>query len=109
MKRLKAPLALAAELKSRLAERNLTQSTSIAKASGLGQSQVYRNLYGRPKTVSKTLRALCEYAGVNAYEGAADPSQSPVLMSALGSIWDGSEAHARRLAKLLFAHQRAHV
>lgn len=109
MKRLKNPIALAAELRARLADRQLIHSTAIAAASGLGQSQVYRNLFGRPKKVSKTLRALCEYANVNAYEGAADPSESPILMSALGNIWDGSEGHARRLAKLLFAHQRAHV
>lgn len=109
MKRTKAPLALAIEIRTRLAERKLVTSTAIAKESGLGQSQVYRNLFGRPKTASKTLLALCEYAGVDAYEGYSDPAQSQILMNALGSIWDGSEAHARRLAKLLFAHQRAHV
>ena len=109
MKRTKAPLALASEVRARLAERQLVTSTAIAKASGLGQSQVYRNLFGRPKTASKTLLALCKYAGVDAYEGHADPTQSQVLMSALSSIWDGSESHARRLARLLFAHQRAHV
>lgn len=109
MKRTKPPLALANEVRSRLAERNLVTSAAIARASGLGQSQVHRNLFGRPKKASKTLLALCIYAKVDAYESFTDPSQSQVLMSALGSIWDGSEDHARRLAKLLFAHQRAHV
>lgn len=109
MKRTKAPLALASEIRARLSERQLVTSTAIAKASGLGQSQVYRNLFGHPKTASKTLLALCNYAGVDAYEGYADPAQSQVLMSALGSIWDGSDAHARRLARLLLAHHRAHA
>jgi hypothetical protein len=30
-------------------------------------------------------------------------------MEALAQVWDGSEAHARRLAKLLFAHRQAHM
>lgn len=109
MKRQKDPLALAAEVRARLAERDLTTSSAIARAFDLGQSQVYRNLFGRPKTVSKTLMLLCKHANVNAYEGMIDPSQSHVLMQALGTIWDGSESHARKLANLLFAHQRAHM
>ncbi|WP_363799856.1 hypothetical protein ABU614_07025 [Lysobacter firmicutimachus] len=109
MKRHKDPLVLAAEVRVRLAERNLTTSSSIARAFDLGQSQVYRNLFGRPKTVSKTLTMLCKHANVDAYEGVVDPSQSQVLMQALATIWDGSESHARKLANLLFAHQRAHV
>lgn len=109
MKKRKDPLALAAEVKVRLAERELTTSSAIARAFDLGQSQVYRNLFGRPKTVSKTLAALCKHANVDAYEGTIDPSQSQILMQALGTIWDGSESHARKLANLLFAHQRAHV
>lgn len=109
MKKQKEPLALAAEIRARLAERQLTTSSAIARAFDLGQSQVYRNLFGRPKTVSRTLMSLCKHANVDAYEGTSDPSQSQVLMQALGTIWDGSESHARRLANLLFAHQRAHV
>lgn len=109
MKRQKAPTALAGEIRTWFAARDLTTSTAIAKACGLGQSQVYRNLFGHPRTVSKTLAALCNHAGVNAYEGSVDPRESQVLMQALGTIWDGTDSHARRLAKLLFAHQQAHV
>lgn len=109
MRREKAPLALAGEIRAKLANRQLTKSTEIARASGLGQSQVHRNLFGRPKKLSKTLRELCKYADVSAYEGVSDPRESQVLIDALASIWDGSEAHARRLARLLFAHQQARV
>ncbi len=55
------------------------------------------------------MRQLCEYAGIDAYEGTADPSESKVLMEALATVWDGTDAHAKRLAKLLFAHQQAHM
>ncbi|MFK2919043.1 helix-turn-helix domain-containing protein [Dyella koreensis] len=109
MKRPKDPIALAHELRQRLAERGLTSGTAIAKATGLGQSQVHRNLYGSPRRVSRTLLALCKYAKIDAYERASDPRNSLALMEALAQVWDGSEAHARRLAKLLFAHRQAHM
>ncbi|WP_447905151.1 hypothetical protein [Stenotrophomonas sepilia] len=109
MKRLKHPLALASELRDKLALEGLTHSSAIARAANLGQPQVYRNLFGRPKKVSRTIRKLCNYAGVDAYEGASDPSESKVLMEALTMVWDGTDAHAKRLAKLLFAHQQAHM
>ncbi|MBO9770075.1 MULTISPECIES: hypothetical protein [Xanthomonas] len=109
MKRLKQPHVLAGALKEKLALGGLTSSSAIARASNLGQPQVYRNLFGKPKKVSRTMRQLCEYAEVDAYEGTADPSDSRVLMEALATVWDGTDAHAKRLAKLLFAHQQAHM
>jgi len=109
MKKLKQPPVLAAELRTQLALRGLATGSSIARATGLGQPQVHRNLFGRPKRVSRTMRALCTYADVDAYEGACDPSESKVLMEALSSVWDGTDSHARLLARLLFAHQRAHM
>lgn len=107
MKRLKQPQALASELRNKLALNGLTSSTAIARAAKLGQPQVYRNLFGRPKKVSRTIRNLCEYADVDAYEGTTDPTESKVLMEALATVWDGTDAHAKRLAKLLFAHHQA--
>lgn len=109
MKRLKQTQALVSELRDRFAQDGLNTSTSIARASGLGQPQVYRNLFGRPKKVSRTMRMLCKHAGVDAYEGTSDPRESKVLMEALATVWDGTDAHAGRLAKLLFAHQQAHM
>ncbi|WP_185825020.1 hypothetical protein [Xanthomonas sp. SI] len=109
MKRLKHPHTLASELREKLASEGITGSSAIARAAKLGQAQVHRNLFGRPKKVSRTMRQLCEYADVDAYEGATDPSESKVLMEALATVWDGTEAHAKRLAKLLFAHHQAHM
>lgn len=109
MKRLKNPRALASELRDQFAQSGFETSSAIARACGLGQPQVYRNLFGNPKTVSRTLRSLCKHAGIDAYEGTSDPRDSKVLMDALASVWDGTDAHAGRLAKLLFAHQQAHM
>lgn len=109
MKRLKQAQPLAAELRGRFERDGLKTSTAISKASGLGQSQVYRNLFGSPKKVGRTLRSLCKYAEIDAYEGNSDPRESQVLMDALARVWDGTDAHAGRLARLLFAHQQAHM
>lgn len=71
------------------------------------QSQIYRNLFGRPKRVSATLRDLCRYASISLECEQPDPRSSAILMDALGAVWDGSELHARRLAELLIAHRKA--
>ncbi|WP_102946302.1 MULTISPECIES: hypothetical protein [Gammaproteobacteria] len=109
MKRLKQPHRLALELRGRFEADGLTTSSAIARAASIGQPQVYRNLFGGPKRVTRTLKHLCKYAGIDAYEGTSDPGESKVLMDALSAVWDGTDGHAHRLAKLLFAHQRAHM
>lgn len=109
MRKTKNPTQLADELRDQLGQRGLSTGTEIARASGLGQPQVHRNLFGRPKRVGRTLFLLCKYAGVDAYEKAGDPRQSTVLVQALAEVWDGSEAHAKKLAKLLLAHHQARV
>lgn len=97
------------ELLKFFAENGLCTSVSIAKEVGINQSQVYRNLFGAPKRLTKTHLQLCEYAKINAETEAADPSSNIILMKALASVWDGSDDHARRLAELLYAHSRAGV
>lgn len=109
MRRVKAPIVLALEIRECLSRRGIEGSTAIARAANLGQPQVHRNLYGRPKRVTKTLIALCKYACVERHEEASDPSQSQVLMQALANVWDGTDGHARLLAKLLLAHRQAHM
>ena len=109
MKRIKPPARLAAEIREQLAQRGIRSGAAIARAAGMGQPQVHRNLFGRPKRVTRTLLPLCKYAGVEAYEGTNDPRESQVLMEALAIVWDGTDSHARRLAKLLLAHRQARV
>lgn len=109
MQKMKDVAKLADEVRTSLRGRGLITGTEISRASGLGQPQVHRNLFGQPKRIGRTLLALCKYAGVNAYERAGRPTDSPVLMQALAEVWDGSEAHARKLAKLLLAHHQARM
>lgn len=82
-------------------------SADIARRTGINQSQIHRNLFGKPKRVTETHRRLCIYAKLSIELEAADPRSNAILMEALESIWDGSDDHARRLARLLFAHNQA--
>ena len=109
MNSIKSPGQLATELLHFFEARQMQSPSEIARATGINQSQVYRNLKCRPKRVSKTLIALCKYANISLTLAVPDPSESRILMEALSSVWDGSDTHAHRLAELLFAHQRASV
>lgn len=109
MKSYKPLTQLVPELLQFFSAKGFNTSVSIAKEVGINQSQVYRNLFGAPKRLTKTHLKLCEYAKIGIETKAADPSTSSILMKALASIWDGSDDHANRLAELLFAHNRASV
>ena len=107
MKCMKSKTKIVAELLAFFASHGQRTSTAIANASGLGQPQIHRNLFGKPKRVTKTHRELCIYAKISLELELPDPRTSDVLMDSLANVWDGSEEHARRLAELLFAHRRA--
>ncbi len=98
---------MAQDLRRRYAMMGLLTSTEIADRTGINQSQVYRNLFGKPRRVSKTLKKLCSYANMLQQDGAPDPRTSEVLMQALGSVWDGTAAHAQRIADMLLSIRQA--
>ena len=81
--------------------RGLNTTSSIACTLGLVQSTVYRALYGKPKRITKTIKLLCKYAEIDLIDKNIDPNDSVILMDAIRCIWDGSEEHAKRIAKLL--------
>jgi len=107
MNRLKPLPQIVSELLRFFAASGHDTSASIARMTGVNQSQVHRNLFGKPKRLSQTHRHLCKYAKIDVEVEAADPRSSTILMGALSSVWDGTDDHARRLARLLFAHNRA--
>lgn len=101
---------IALELRAYFAEKGFETSASISKAARINQSQVYRNLFREPKRLTKTLRYLCKYADLDIRSPVAvvpDPRDCTVLMDVLSEVWDGTDDHAKRLADLLFAHDRA--
>ena len=104
---IKTPRQIQQDLRQFFERGGTTSSTAIARITGLCQSQVHRNLWGQPKRVTTTLKTLCDYANISIFSEQADPRDSSILMDALGAVWDGTDQHAKRLAKLLFAHQKA--
>ncbi|QEY17555.1 hypothetical protein D0C16_17130 [Cellvibrio sp. KY-GH-1] len=109
MKKPKPPNVIVEELRHFFAQKGVESSTKIAEMSKIGQSQVYRNLFEKPKRVTKTLKSLCKYANISIdFElESPDPSSSAILMKALSEVWDGSESQARRISRFLFALKRA--
>lgn len=81
--------------------KGLNTTSSVAYKLGLVQSTVHRALYGKPKRMTKTLNILCKYAEIDLNDKNIDPNDSAVLMDAIRYIWDGSEEHAKRIARLL--------
>lgn len=77
-------------------------ANSLAHAVKIPQPTVYRALVPDRGRVNKTHLALCVYASINPYvEREVYPERNRVLMSVLREVWDGTERHARALARLL--------
>lgn len=88
-------------LRDFMAEKQLTCS-AIARHVDIPQPTVFRALCPDKGRVNRTHLKLCVYAQLNPYiERNVNPGESDVLMSALREVWDGTEHHARALARLL--------
>lgn len=92
---------IVALLKSYMEEHRFN-SNSLSIAAKIPQPTVYRSLIPDSGRVNKTHIKLCDYACINPYsEQEVTPESSQVLMSVLREVWDGTERHARALARLL--------
>lgn len=77
-------------------------SNSLARVTKIPQPTVYRALISDSGRVNKTHMKLCVYANIDPYvERKVTPEGNQVLMSVLREVWDGTERHARALARLL--------
>lgn len=93
---------LQTDLKFFFSKKGCDSSLSIAKLTGLEQSTVYRSLYqDRPK-LTKGLARLCNYAKFNLSDYVQkDPASNECLMKTLKQVWNGTDAHAKQLSRLL--------
>lgn len=85
----------------RARELGITQS-QIAEAINADQSQVSRVLSGKSKRASRVFNAVCNY--VNCMTPSIDHSlvkQNDELLSAIASVWDGTEQHALALSNVI--------
>jgi transcriptional regulator with XRE-family HTH domain len=92
---------LAKVAKRRTRDLGLTQE-DIALALGISQSQVSRVLSGRSGKRSKLLDRICKYA-FRANKGVSLQlvRETPELIEALASTWDGTPAHSAALAAVI--------
>ena len=91
-------------LRKEVSASGLTQA-EFAKKNGVSQSCISRLMQPERTRVRMTegLRRLCINAGISLESGSVDPRAQNELMSALGRVWDGTPAHARRVARVLRA------
>lgn len=89
---------------SHFAELGLNSSLSISNATGISQSTVWRSLYESRNKITKGLLRLCDYSNIdiNSYRK-VKPAENEILMSTLAQVWNGTEAHAKKLSKLILA------
>lgn len=92
------------DLKKYFSLRGCDTSVSIANSTKIEQSTVYRSLYEERPKLTKGLIRLCNYADFNVDDYAeCDPSSNKHLMQTLSLVWNGTDAHAKQLSKLLMA------
>lgn len=88
---------------ARLARQLGISQEAIAEAIGASQSQVSRVLSGNSRRRSRLFDEVCKYVNSHASRtpGAASIAESPELVAAIESVWDGSQAHAQALASVI--------
>ncbi|WP_029936253.1 hypothetical protein [Thiomicrospira pelophila] len=83
-------------------EQGLKNTLSIAEKHGMVQSTVYRNLKMTQVSITPSLKKLCNYAKVELPEhSGVNPRSSKIIMDAIQEVWDGSDAHAKKIRRLL--------
>jgi transcriptional regulator with XRE-family HTH domain len=94
---------IASELNEVMQRRRWTQQ-AVCRGSGVSQSAVSRLLNGQTRRLSRRVKAICKYADIPTEDTAAlDPRKNPALMDALRNAWNGSDEHARFIAKVIRA------
>ncbi len=90
-------------------ERTGSNPNSFARQMGVSQSTVQRFLAGRTKNITEAIRPLLIYADIRLDSGIDEGQQSSAspgsvrLRRALEKVWDGGEASAVALAKVIEA------
>lgn len=94
--------SLQKELLLAFKEQGLKSTLAIADKYEMVQSTVYRNLKQPQVSITPGLKKLCVYAeiDISGYEG-VNPGNSEIIMDAIQKVWDGSEAHAKKIRRLL--------
>ncbi|MDO9365709.1 MAG: hypothetical protein Q7T58_05130 [Methylotenera sp.] len=101
------PKSISDELTAKFKQAGIKQPL-IAEKTEVNQSQVSLILSGKFKRRSKNVDKICKYAKLKIIEHKVDqikvdPIHNQVLMDALSNAWDGTDSHAKIIAKILNA------
>jgi hypothetical protein len=92
---------VARELNERLTQSKLSHD-KLASASGVGYYAIRRFRLSGVHNQSVNSRKLCSFFNIPIeIDIKVQPDQFTKLVSELASVWDGSEPHAKLLAKLI--------
>ncbi|VVD79824.1 hypothetical protein PIN31115_01054 [Pandoraea iniqua] len=93
--------SLGIRIGQKLRRAGMTQ-TEIAAQFGISQSQVSRIFAGKVGKRTESFDALLSYADrISPDARRRSPRNNDTLMQALEDVWDGSEAHASAIAKVI--------
>lgn len=96
------PSNIACELTRKFKEHAVCQ-IEVSKLIDVSQSQISRVLAGKFKRRSKNVNKLCKFANIKFERHKVDPVQNRILIDALMEVWDGTDHHAKAIAKVLKA------
>jgi predicted XRE-type DNA-binding protein len=96
------PKSISDELTAKFKQAGIKQPL-IAEKTEVNQSQVSLILSGKFKRRSKNVDKICKYAKLKIVEHKVDPIHNQALMDALSNAWDGTDSHAKIIAKILNA------
>lgn len=85
-------------------DKNHLSQMELAKAAKVSQATVSRALSGVPLKHGRARAKLFTYAQLNGPSGQPPPKKGPQrVITAFKRIWDGTEAHATAVAKIIDA------
>jgi transcriptional regulator with XRE-family HTH domain len=91
------------QLHAYMRARKLSQS-ELASRAGVNQATVSRALRKQPTRHSRALQRLCIYADIEYGEGPkSTTSSSKLIIEAFQEVWDGTDAHAAAIARIIQA------
>src|SRR6266508_1798041 len=105
-KRARALALIAQDLNRYTRDRRITQAMLAARV-GVSQSHVSRLLNGKARRLSRCVLIVCRYADIPVYETkVVDPRKNRILIEALRKVWDGTDEHARSIARVIASLER---
>lgn len=76
----------------------------LSYCSNVNQATISKYLKEPPKKVTSALKKICNYAKISLYSNElSQPEKNQVLMKALRDNWDGTDKHAQKISKIIYA------